>query len=86
MAKIANDNCKKIYITDDNPRNEKPEKIRDELSKNILKFSKNRYLYRHESRRLTCASVSRTEHDGGVGMFGEVSRLCGNRLRSPLRC
>ena len=37
MAKIANDNCKKIYITDDNPRNEKPEKIRDELSKNILK-------------------------------------------------
>ena len=24
MAKIANDNCKKIYITDDNPRNENP--------------------------------------------------------------
>ena len=27
MAKIANDNCKKIYITDDNPRNEKPKKL-----------------------------------------------------------
>mgnify|MGYP001249332257 FL=1 len=37
MARIANDNCKKIYITDDNPRNEKPQKIRKELSKNISK-------------------------------------------------
>ena len=37
MAKIANDNCKKIYITDDNPRNESPQKIRKELSKNISK-------------------------------------------------
>ena len=31
MAKIANKNCKKIYITDDNPRNENPQKIRSEL-------------------------------------------------------
>ena len=37
MAKIANDNCKKIYITDDNPRNEKPQKIRKDLLKNISK-------------------------------------------------
>ena len=37
MAKIANDNCKKIYITDDNPRNENPKKIRNELSKYIHK-------------------------------------------------
>ena len=37
MGKIANDNCKKIYITDDNPRNEKPQKIRKELSRNISK-------------------------------------------------
>ena len=37
MAKIANDNCKKIYITDDNPRNENPKKIRDELAKYISK-------------------------------------------------
>ena len=37
MAKIANNLCKKIYITDDNPRNEKPQKIRKELLKNILK-------------------------------------------------
>ncbi len=37
MAKIANENCKKIYITDDNPRNESPKKIRNELSKYVLK-------------------------------------------------
>ena len=37
MAKIANKYCKKIYITDDNPRNENPEKIRKELSNYINK-------------------------------------------------
>ena len=34
MARIADSYCKKIYITDDNPRNEKPEKIREEITKN----------------------------------------------------
>ncbi len=37
MARIANNNCKKIYITDDNPRNEDPKKIRKELLKHISK-------------------------------------------------
>ena len=37
MAKIANDNCKKIYVTDDNPRNENPKKIRSHLLKYISK-------------------------------------------------
>ena len=37
MAKIANEICNKIYITDDNPRNENPKKIRKELSKYISK-------------------------------------------------
>ena len=35
MAKIANLNCYKIYVTDDNPRNENPEKIRRNILKNI---------------------------------------------------
>ncbi len=35
MAKIANKYCNKIYITDDNPRNEDPQKIRKELCKYI---------------------------------------------------
>ncbi len=37
MAKIANNNCKKIYITDDNPRSENPKKIRDQIFKNVSK-------------------------------------------------
>ncbi len=37
MAKIANNNCKKIYVTDDNPRNENPNKIRSKLLKHIKK-------------------------------------------------
>ncbi len=35
MAKAASLHCKKIYVTDDNPRNEKPAKIRKEIIKNI---------------------------------------------------
>ena len=37
MAKIANKNSTKIYLTDDNPRNEDPKKIRNELKKYISK-------------------------------------------------
>ncbi len=33
MAKIAKKNCDKIYVTDDNPRNENPKKIRKEIIK-----------------------------------------------------
>ena len=35
MAKIAKKYCKKIYVTDDNPRNENPAKIRKEIIKNL---------------------------------------------------
>ena len=35
MARVASEHCKKIYITDDNPRNENPKKIRNEIIKNI---------------------------------------------------
>ncbi len=34
MGKIAFSNCKKIYVTDDNPRTENPEKIRKEIINN----------------------------------------------------
>ena len=36
MGKIANKYCNKIYLTDDNPRNENPKKIRKEIKFNIL--------------------------------------------------
>ena len=35
MAKVANNLSNKIYITDDNPRNEDPKKIRNEIIKRI---------------------------------------------------
>ena len=38
MAKIASAHCEKIYVTDDNPRNENPKKIREEILKNHLSF------------------------------------------------
>ncbi len=35
MGKIANIFCDKVYLTDDNPRNENPKKIRSEIKKSI---------------------------------------------------
>ena len=35
MGKIASHECKKIYVTDDNPRKENPDKIRKDITKNI---------------------------------------------------
>ena len=35
MGKIANKYCNKIYLTDDNPRNENPKKIREDIKSNI---------------------------------------------------
>ena len=38
MGKIANDYCDRIYLTDDNPRNENPKKIRTAIKKSIKKL------------------------------------------------
>ena len=35
MGKIANTHCRKIYLTDDNPRNENPQEIRKDIKKGI---------------------------------------------------
>ena len=39
MGKIANYYCDKIYLTDDNPRNENPKKIRSSIKKEISKLN-----------------------------------------------
>ncbi len=41
MGKIANEYCHKIYLTDDNPRNENPRKIRESIKKKINKLKIN---------------------------------------------
>jgi MurE/MurF fusion protein len=38
MGRIANYYCDKIYLTDDNPRNEEPKKIRSQIKKSINKL------------------------------------------------
>ena len=38
MAKIADKNCKKIYVTDDNPRNENPKNKERTFKKIFLKI------------------------------------------------
>ena len=35
MGQIANQFCNKIYLTDDNPRNENPKKIRSHIKRKI---------------------------------------------------
>ena len=37
MGQIVNHYCDKVYLTDDNPRNENPKKIRSEIKKKIVK-------------------------------------------------
>ena len=53
MAKIASNNCQKIYVTDDNPRNEKPENIRKEIIKHIS--NKNYYNIGNRSKAIKTA-------------------------------
>ena len=53
MAKIASKNCQKIYVTDDNPRNEKPENIRKEIIKHIS--NKNYYNIGNRSKAIKTA-------------------------------
>ncbi len=41
MGKIASEYCEKIFVTDDNPRNENPKKIRNEIIKGCKKTTIN---------------------------------------------
>ena len=41
MGKIAKKYCRKIFVTDDNPRNENPKKIRNDIMKSCRKLATN---------------------------------------------
>ena len=47
MGSLAAQYCKKIYLTDDNPRNENPNSIRNEIKKGI----KNKNIYEIKDRK-----------------------------------
>ena len=67
MAKIANDYCKKIYVTDDNPRNERPEKIRNEL----LKYIKKNKVFNIGNRKLAIKAAIQN------ALIGEIILVAG---------
>ena len=62
MGKIANDYCNKIYLTDDNPRNENPKKIRVNIKKNINKFK----LYEIPSRKKAISEAIKNTKTGEI--------------------
>ncbi len=61
MAKIASLNCKKIYVTDDNPRQEDPKKIRNIILKNIKNKNKYNIGNRMGAIRFAIANASQNE-------------------------
>ena len=55
MGKISSVYADKIYLTDDNPRSENPQKIRNEIKKGI----KNKDLQEISSRKKQFSNVSK---------------------------
>ncbi len=62
MGKIANDLCDKIYLTDDNPRNENPKKIRKEIKKKISKLK----LFEIPSRKKAISEAIKNINSGDI--------------------
>ncbi len=62
MGEIANDFCNKIYLTDDNPRNENPKKIRTNIKKKINKLK----LYEIPSREKAIAEAIKNIRSGEI--------------------
>ena len=80
MAKIADVNCKKIYVTDDNPRSEKPEKIRKEIIRHI----KNKNVFNISSRdKAIKAAITGAEPNEIILIAGkghETQQIYKNRI------
>ena len=68
MAKIANKFSKKIYVTDDNPRNEDPKKIRNEL---VNKIDQNKCFNIGNRAEAIKKSIINSEPNGVVLIAGK---------------
>ena len=68
MGKIANDYSKKIYVTDDNPRNENPKQIRNEI---IKKINKKKYFNIGNRALAIKQSILNSESNGVVLIAGK---------------
>ena len=62
IGKIVNQLCNKIFVTDDNPRNEKPETIRKEIIKHIKKEK----VYEIGNRTLAIKSAVKQSRPGEI--------------------
>ena len=72
MGKIANKYCHKIYLTDDNPRSENPNKIRKDIKINILKVN---YLKFHLEKFAIKKAISNIKSDEVVVVAGRGHEL-----------
>ena len=62
MGRIANQFCNKIYLTDDNPRNENPKKIRSHIKRKINQSK----LYEIASREKAIKEAINNLHTGEI--------------------
>ena len=80
MAKVASDNCNKVYVTDDNPRNEKPEKIRNE----ILAHIKNKNCFNIGNRTVAIKTAIKNADPNEIilvaGKGHEVEQIYKNKI------
>ena len=80
MAKIAKSLCKKIYVTDDNPRNENPAKIRKEI---IYHLKGSKYYENGNRSRAIKSAILNAEPNESVIVTGkghETVQNYGNKI------
>jgi len=80
MASIAKQNCKKIIVTDDNPRFENPKKIRSSI---IKRLKKHNYIEEGNRAKAIELALNNTEENEVVLIAGkghEVDQDYGNKL------
>ena len=68
MGKIAKNNCNKIYITDDNPRNENPKKIRNDIKKHL---HKNDFIEIGNRKKAIEAAIQKSEFNDIILVAGK---------------
>jgi len=81
MAKIADKNCKKVFITDDNPRNENPASIRNEIQKKISKNKSYNIGDRAAAIKKAIQSVHPQEIILIAGKGHEVEQIYKNKIK-----
>ena len=80
MAKIAKKFCKKIYVTDDNPRKENPKKIRSEIVSNLKGSNYHNIANRSQAIKKAILNSEYNEIILVAGKGHETNQDYGNRI------